>query len=55
MRKRVAFICGPSKEYYYGDKRPPYGAGYFDFIEWQEAQLRKRRRPKKKAWAKEKG
>lgn len=46
-RKRgVIFVCGPSKEYFYGDPRPPQEMGYMEFVEWQEAQLRKRRRPR---------
>lgn len=40
-------ICGPSRDYYAGDPRPPKEAGYFDFMEWQEAQIRNKR-PKKK-------
>ena len=45
--KPIRFIvCGPSKEYYYGDPPPPKESGYMEFLEWQEAQLRKRRRPK---------
>ena len=46
-RQRVVFVCGPSRDYFYGDPRPPQELGYFDFFEWQEAQLRKRRRPRK--------
>ena len=45
-RKRVIFVCGPSRDYFYGDPRPPQERGYFDFVEWQEAQLRKRHRPR---------
>ena len=42
------FVCGPSRDYFYGDPRPPQELGYFEFVEWQEAQLRKRRRPTKR-------
>lgn len=48
-RKSVVHICGPSRDYYYGDPRPPKAVGYFDFVEWQAAQLRKRRRPRTSA------
>ncbi len=44
-RTRVTFVCGPSRDYFYGDSRPPKACSYFDFMEWQVAQLRKRRRP----------
>lgn len=49
QRKRtIIFVCGPSKEYFYGDPRPPKEMGYMEFVEWQEAQLRERRRPMKR-------
>lgn len=49
MRKgSVVFVCGPSKEYFYGDPCPDKALGYLEFCEWAEAQRRKRRRPKKK-------
>lgn len=48
-RKMTVLVCGPSKEYFYGDPRPPQEMGYMEFVEWQEAQLRKRRRPKTRA------
>jgi hypothetical protein len=44
----VTFACGPSKSYFYGDPCPDKALGYMEFVEWQEAQLRKRRRPKEK-------
>lgn len=40
----IAIACGPSRQYYAGDPRPPRSAGYGEFIEWQEAQLRNRKR-----------
>ena len=40
----IAIVCGPTKQYYAGDPRPPRSAGYGEFIEWQEAQLRNRKR-----------
>lgn len=40
-----AIIC-TTKEYYYGDARPPREAGYAEFVAWQEAQFRhKKRKP----------
>lgn len=45
--KRIIFVCGPSRDYFYGDPKPPRKLGYFDFVEWQEAQFRKHRRPGK--------
>lgn len=41
-------VCGPTGEYYLGDPQPPQSAGYGEFVEWQEAQFRKRKRPVKK-------
>lgn len=43
---RTVFVCGPSTDYYYGDPQPSKGLGYMEFLEWQEAQLTRRRRPK---------
>ena len=42
----IMFVCGPSRDYFYGNPRPPQERGYFYFIECQEVQLRKRRRPR---------
>ena len=42
----TVFVCGQSRDYYHGDPPPPKERGYFDFIEWQDAQLRRRRRPR---------
>ena len=36
-------VCGPSKEYAYGDPPPPKERGYMEFCEWQEAQLKRHR------------
>ncbi|MBF8297401.1 MAG: hypothetical protein HW395_58 [candidate division NC10 bacterium] len=38
-------ICVASKDYAFGDPRPPQERGYMEFMAWQEAQLRKQRRP----------
>lgn len=40
-----ALLQTTRKAYYYGDPRPPREAGYSEFVAWQEAQLRKKRRP----------
>ena len=47
-KKFVAFVCGPTRAFFYGDPHPGPDCSYFDFVEWQEAQFRKRRRPKRR-------
>lgn len=42
---RTVAIVTVQQDYYYGDPQPPRSAGYGAFVEWQEAQFRKRRRP----------
>ena len=39
--------CGARSEYFYGDPQPPKEAGYAEFVEWQEAQFRHRKRKSK--------
>ena len=45
---RRIIVCGPTGDYYFGDPPPPYEAGFGEFVEWQEAQFRRKRRPKAK-------
>ena len=45
MAEPNPIIC-TTAEYYLGDPRPPQSAGYREFVAWQEAQFRRRRRPK---------
>ena len=44
---RVACVL-TTDDYYYGDPRPAKAAGYGEFVAWQEAQLKRRKRPAKR-------
>ena len=49
VKKRGLLCVIIPGDYYFGDPRPPYEAGYSEFVEWQEAQLRQRKRKYSKA------